>query len=64
MIFGIGLIVLGVLGGLGVYFGLLAPVVQTPEVTGAIGKKAAGIICLIAAVALIIAGALKLAGIW
>jgi phage shock protein PspC (stress-responsive transcriptional regulator) len=64
MIFGIGLIVIGVLGGLGVYFGLLAPVVQTPQVTDATGRKAAGIICILAAVALIIAGILKLAGVW
>ncbi|HLM03456.1 MAG TPA: hypothetical protein VK400_20550 [Pyrinomonadaceae bacterium] len=64
MIFGIGLIVIGLLGGLGVYFGLLAPQVQTAEVTGAIGRKAAGIICIVAAVAMIIAGILKLAGVW
>jgi hypothetical protein len=64
MIFGIGLIVIGLIGGLGVWFGLLGPVVQNPTVTGAIGKKAAGIICIIAAIAMIIAGILKIAGVW
>lgn len=63
-IFGIGLIIIGVVGGLGVGFGLLAPVVQNPTVTGAIGKKAAAIICIIAAVALVILGILKLAKVW
>jgi hypothetical protein len=63
-IFGIGLIIIGLAGGLGVAFGWLAPIVQNQQVTGAIGQKAAAIICIIAAVALVIAGVLKLAGIW
>jgi hypothetical protein len=64
MILGIGFIIIGVVGGLGVIFGLLAPVVQNNQVTEQIGKTVASVICIIAAVALIIGGVLKLAGVW
>ena len=63
-IFGVGLIIIGLAGGLGVGFGLLAPIVQNDKVTEAIGQTAAYIICIIAAVGLVIAGILKLAGVW
>lgn len=64
MIFGIGLIIIGVAGGLGVAFGWLAPIVQTSQLTEKIGQTAAAIICILGAVALVIAGILKLAGVW
>lgn len=64
VILGIGFIVVGLAGGLGVAFGWLAPMVQTAQLTEKIGQVAAAVICIIAAVALIIAGILKLAGVW
>ncbi|MGI9056420.1 MAG: hypothetical protein ACR2F2_11530 [Pyrinomonadaceae bacterium] len=63
-IFGVGLIIIGLAGGLGVGFGLLSPIVQNGKVTEVIGQTAAYIICIIAAVGLVIAGILKLAGVW
>lgn len=63
-IFGIGLILIGGLGGFGVGFGLLSPIVQNDKVTESIGQTAAYLICIIAVVGLVIAGILKLAGVW
>ena len=63
-IFGVGLIIIGLAGGLGVGFGLLRPIVQNDQITNLIGQTAAYIICIIAAVGLVIAGILKLAGVW
>jgi hypothetical protein len=63
-ILGIGFIIVGLVGGLGVAFGWLSPIVQNQWVTEKIGQTIAAVICIIAAVALVIVGILKLAGVW
>ena len=64
MIFAIGLIVIGVIGLLGVIIGFLNPIVQNEWVTNLIGKTAATVICVIGAIACILGGVLKLAGVF
>ena len=61
---GIGFIIVGLVGGFGVGFGMLAPIVQTGQFTEMIGKTIASIVCILAAIALVIGGILKLAGVW
>lgn len=63
IVLGIGFIIVGLVGGLGVAFGWLAPIVQSNQVTALIGQTAAAVICIIVAVALVIVGILIAAGV-